>query len=184
MKLTRNKSGRERRKNDYYPTPYGLAHAALNELICPTLALDAGCGKGVWIEALQNIGKSIGKTVKAIGVDLEPQHPAGIQDDFLKYNPPTRFDMVMGNPPYNQMEPFVRHALEDDMLVPGGSVFFLCRLEFLASRTRCYGLFQDHPLHRVYVLARRPRSSPLMGTGQQMHRTMPCSYGRRLPHPL
>lgn len=162
MHTTRNKSDRPRRKNDFYPTPYGLAYDSLVALLStcwpsmPSHVLDAGCGKGVWMDAMWEVSQLASTPVNITGVDLEPHHQDTEQVDFLEYTSPVRYGLIMGNPPYNQMELFVRHSLESDLLTPNGMVFFLCRLEFLASKSRMYGLFKDHPLHRVYILSRRP----------------------------
>lgn len=165
MKLTRNKSERPRRENDFYPTPYGLAHEALlcfqrdEHSMHNWHILDAGCGKGIWMDAANEVGSGFGGVY---GIDLEPD-PSLLyarKGDFLAHNAATMglplFDLVMGNPPYSLMEEFVRHSLQDSLLLDHGYVFFMCRLEFLASKTRCYGLYAEHPLKRVYVLSRRP----------------------------
>lgn len=165
MKLTRNKSERPRRENDFYPTPYGLALAAMqrfrqDEGPMPFWSiLDAGCGKGIWMDAVNEV---IDNSEGVWGIDLEPDPglPYARKGDFLAHNATTMnlplFDLVMGNPPYALMEEFVRHSLQDSLLTDTGYVFFMCRLEFLASKTRCYGLYTEHPLKRVYVLSRRP----------------------------
>lgn len=163
MKLIRNRSERPRREHDFYPTPYGLAHAALTRLasdkelgIQYPNVLDAGCGYGVWMDAT----KDIFPHALVHGIDIEPHVVGAYRGDFLAHNAATLgqglFDMIIGNPPYSDMEAFVRHSLEDSLLATGGLVLFLCRLEFLASKTRCYGLYTEHPPLQVWVSSRRP----------------------------
>lgn len=65
-----------------------------------------------------------------------------------------RPDLIIGNPPYNQAEAFVRRSLE--WLPFGGQVLFLLRLAFLEGQRRRDGLFKENPVHLVHVCSRRP----------------------------
>lgn len=168
MKLTRLKSERPRRAHDFYPTPYGLAKSALMRLADdepmwgePYEVLDVGCGDGIWTRAAKEVFYPH-KKIATYGIDIEPKHTDDwtIKGDFLKCDNLTfngnYFSLLYGNPPYSFMEEFIRHALDEELLFRGGYVFFLGRLEFLASQKRAKGLFLDYPPKRIYVLSRRP----------------------------
>lgn len=61
-------------------------------------------------------------------------------------------DLIISNPPYSLAEGFARRALE--LVRPGGTVAFLLRLGWLASRSRV-GFHRDHSCD-VFVLPKRP----------------------------
>ena len=164
MKLSRLKSERPRREHDFYPTPYGLAKEALRRFSVDESmpeewfsVLDAGCGEGIWMRASEEVFTNTHLSV--YGVDLEPKCRAttadflGAPSSYLDYE---YVHLVFGNPPYSLMEEFITHSLKSSILYPGGYVFFLGRLEFLASKKRGLGLFKEYPPKRVYVLSRRP----------------------------
>lgn len=168
MKLTRLKSERPRRKHDFYPTPYGLAKTALIQLMLDTSSvcgdddiLDAGAGQGVWgkalIELIEKSSSVQQNSLTGIDIQVYPKpdcYHAWYTQDFLSFDPPHKYDLVMGNPPYSFMEEFIHKSLE--MLNSGGYVFFMGRLEFLASQTRYKSLWTVTPPRKMYVLSRRP----------------------------
>lgn len=67
---------------------------------------------------------------------------------------PGSFDLIVGNPPYEYAEEFVRMALRH--LAPHGSIVFLFRLAFLESQDRGAGLWREYPPYRVSVCSKRP----------------------------
>jgi hypothetical protein len=162
----RTKSERKRSPRDFYQTPVDLAVSALSALhedentpiSYNSRWLDAGCGAGVWGRALDNAVRYIH------GIDIQPcmtdvtrtYYSSVVTGDFLEYDRYgfNAFDMVFGNPPYSLAEEFVRHSYK--LIGLNGYVFFLLRLSFLEGIKRCHGLYQDIPLKRVYVCARRP----------------------------
>lgn len=166
MKLTRQKSERPRRKHDFYPTPYGLATEAMirfrqDEPIFGSYrgrikVLDAGAANGLWGDALSDVSPEM---FYYYGIDIEPKGDTIHKGNFLHTSSVMLghvFDLIYGNPPYSLMEEFVRYSLTSDLLKFDGRVFFMGRLEFLASQRRYAGLFKEFPLKRVYVLSRRP----------------------------
>ena len=74
--------------------------------------------------------------------------------DFLEHS--TRYDLIVGNPPYRHVERHLRRALE---LAP--NVGYLLRLSVLESRSR-QAFWEKYPPLRVDVLPSRPR---FVGTG-------------------
>jgi hypothetical protein len=152
---------KERPKYDFYPTPHGLVRAALN-LIHPwgigKVILDPGAGKGNWGIVLREFTDE----ARLIGVDLDfeekpVEYDEWYFDDFMNI-PLWYVDTVIGNPPYNQAEMFVRKGLE--MLKPDGYQIFLLRLAFLASQKRGKGLWKEYPPLKVWTCSRRPSFIP------------------------
>lgn len=74
--------------------------------------------------------------------------------DFRAFDPPSRYDLVVGNPPYKYAEEFVRAGLE--ALESDGTMIYLLRLAFLEGQARARGLWKTHRPDKVYVLGRRP----------------------------
>jgi SAM-dependent methyltransferase len=152
----------ERRKNDFYPTPFAHARRALDlwpRNFEPKKILDPGSGDGVWGRAAWDKWPN-GKTVTGYEIRQEAVWPKGygawFHRDFLTTNLThlhNYFDLVMGNPPYRYAEEFVRKSIE--LLKPKGHLIFMLRLAFLESQKRLE-LWDDHPLKEVAVCANRP----------------------------
>jgi hypothetical protein len=64
------------------------------------------------------------------------------------------YDLIIGNPPYEYAEEFVRQSLR--YLAPTGRIVFLLRLAFLESQERGVGLWREHPPYRVLTCSKRP----------------------------
>lgn len=105
-------------------------------------------------------------------VDIAAPDPgmasAFFQTDFLKFTVPSngRYELVIGNPPFNDAEAHVRHAMS--LAYPGGHVAFLLRLALLESAARI-PFWEEFPARRVYVLSQRPSFT---GNGK----TDSCAY--------
>lgn len=153
----------ERHENDLYVTELNLVAAALSNFGQPAKnVLDVGAGDGRW-----GIGASwlfSGSVSNVDLVDITPQErvfqaPAGVNvnyhvGDFLTWQAPRKYELIVSNPPYFIAEEIVRKSWE--MLEPGGVMMYLLRLSFLAGIGRFEGLFRDIPLYKVGVCARRP----------------------------
>lgn len=150
--------------NDHYPTPPKLCKAALLTLpghlaLKPIRVLDPGAGSGAWGQAAREImhaDTNIG------GIDIRDiDIPGGYtywkpRTDFLELpdaDPFYRPDLIIGNPPYQKAEEFVRKSL--GMLKLGGHCLFLLRLAFLESKKR-QDLYKNLPPQKVTVLVERP----------------------------
>lgn len=162
----RMKSDRKRSERDFYPTPVNLCSAAVDRLLqdegafIPVGArvIDPGCGTGNWGRALYN------KDVHISGIDIADcrDHPniqryyhTCMMADYTNWDANgAKFDIAVGNPPFNQAEQFVRKSME--IITDHGYIYFFLRLAFLEGRNRQIGLFKDFPPKRVYVLTRRP----------------------------
>jgi hypothetical protein len=66
----------------------------------------------------------------------------------------TRYDLIIGNPPFGLAEEFVRYSLS--LLDKNGWLVFLLRLAFLEGQDRGRGLWSEFPLHTCGVYSPRP----------------------------
>lgn len=159
----KQKSERTRVEFDLYPTPQGLCNAALS--LIPTdfeyfWVLDPGAGGGEWAKAAYERKRNR----NYIGVELRDAPAPWWFDvwlpktDFLTWDGAAwgnyRYDLVVGNPPYEHAEAFIRKSLS--LTRPGGYVLFLLRLAFLESQSRGAGLWRECPPKRVAVCSKRP----------------------------
>lgn len=160
-----------REENDYYPTPYPLALAALRlikDQAQPGHSLDvvdAGCGQGIWGRAWRAV---YGWEDYLMGAELVQRPiPANVYNEIL-WQDFTRFDrhadIFIGNPPFSLADEFVDRALE--MVRPGGVVLYLLGLGFLAGSARYERLWRWHPPQSVFVVPNRP-SFVGAGTGKR-----------------
>lgn len=164
----------KRRDFDFYPTPLYVAQDALSFLpsaFTPQCILDPGAGTGVWGKAARQVWKDT--TITGIEIRPEATRPTAynfwIAQDFLLTLPDTVFDLVIGNPPYNRAEQFIRHALA--MLESGGYMIMMLRLAFLESKTRVRSLYRYHPPQTVVVRANR-----VSFTGDGQSNATPYAY--------
>lgn len=159
--------GSEREELDGYFTPLPCARAicgALTELLPDRpYVLEPSVGRGSFAVAAREIlkpslvvGVDLARRPELDAVQLDEFH----QQNFLDYEPSEFFDLVVGNPPFNEAEAHVRHALT--MVTPwsgprgAGVLAFLLRLNFLEGVERVSGFWKEHPPKLIYVLNRRP----------------------------
>lgn len=148
----------KRKDFDFYPTPVTVCDDALQFLpegLKPQCILDPGAGAGAWgIAARKRYPSAL-----ITGVELRPETPRPsaynfwIHEDFLLTDVQVAFDLVIGNPPYNRAEQFVKHSMA--MLETDGYLIMLLRLNFLESQSRGRGLFRKFPPKTVVVRAGR-----------------------------
>lgn len=149
---------RERQENDFYPTPYECVRESLKQLsLVPTDVLDPGAGSGVWgIEARKMWPHAY---ISGIEIDRTFAKPEAYDHWYVgDYLDPDisghSYDLIIGNPPYNKAEKFIRKSMS--LLKPNGQVFFLLRLAFLEGQKRTATLWKELWLKHTYVLGRRP----------------------------
>jgi len=148
----------KRRDFDFYPTPVAVCDDALSFLptdFKPQCILDPGAGAGAWgIAARRRYAQAL---ITGIEVRSETPRPAAynfwVHSDFLLTDAQPCFDLVIGNPPYNRAEQFVKHSLA--MLEDGGYIIQLLRLNFLEGQARSRGIHKRHPPQKVVVCAGR-----------------------------
>ena len=147
----------ERIPLDAYYTPDAVARACV-----ATLGRDASArcwephaGGGAFVRALCEAGALV--TASDINPDApglaDPSAVASFVGDFLTYAPvgDNAPDWIVGNPPFNDAEAHIRHALAHATV----GVAFLLRLAFLETQIR-YPFWTAHPPAEVYVFSRRP----------------------------
>ena len=154
---------------DQFFTPPALADALVHKLVTDNwwrsgIVLEPSCGHGAFVEAaLMNLQP---QGVVALDVDpaccelVERKTIASVVcQDFLTMKIGENggpFDLVLGNPPFNQAEKHVRAAL--DQRASFGIVAFLLRLAFLESKER-KAFWKENPASKIYVLSQRPSFS-------------------------
>jgi hypothetical protein len=150
---------RERHQFDFYPTDEDHVKAAFELLptsFVPETVLDPGMGMGVF-------GKETKRRWQdsfTVGVELNNDMPLhnwydwNIRGDFLNIPFDAPFDLVIGNPPYNEAEAFVRRSLAH--LRPDGWLVFLLRLSFAESVGRFLMFTHELPPFSVVVCSDRP----------------------------
>lgn len=162
--ITTTKTLRPRHWADFYPTPRPFADETVR-VIAPLIQqanpfmLDPGAGDGIFGDAF----KAVYPGSVVCGTDLRPLSRPRSYDywytggyDFSK-RPRRReplFDVVIGNPPYNKAEEFVRLGLS--LLTPGGVLAYLLRLAFLEGQDRGADLYECYPPRKVWVCSERP----------------------------
>lgn len=148
----------KRHELDHYDTPQDVADALVRAIpagvfgINPS-ALDIGAGSGVWGRALRKLYPRVGVD----GVDIRalpcpPEYRTWYTADVLSRHIDGKYDVVMGNPPFNIAEKCVERAMQ----LATGYVVFLLPLSFLTSEGRNEGLFQLYPVWKFYALPRIP----------------------------
>lgn len=149
---------------DHFPTPPALADAACLKLAKRFLhnphsmdVLDAGCGSGVWGQAVRPKLENPFIT----GIDIRPvplpdSYNRIVQGDFLNFelSAPAHYNLIVGNPPFNQIEDFIIHGWS--LLVDNGVMMFLGRIGLLAGQGRGKGLWLNYPPMHVAVCSARP----------------------------
>jgi hypothetical protein len=150
--------------------------AVLEPLPINAHILEPHVGGGAFLRALEKRGCN-----KLTACDIDPvaireltgkTKASVICCDFLMYQPPAGYSMIVGNCPYSRdnvegkrskksgkiiqepiAEEHVRHALS--LLAPAGRLAFLLRIGFLASAERL-PFWKRYPAKELHILAQRP----------------------------
>ena len=118
--------------------------------------LEPGAGSGNIIKTLQKYGD-----FSIDAVEIRPEEAQHLQDlgvnviidDFLSMDLGKKYDLIIGNPPFNQAIEFVEKCL--GLLKPGGRLIFLLRTAFMESDQRFeFWQQEDHRLAGLYTLMR------------------------------
>ncbi len=146
------KEGRRALDRYYTPDPVALHLAQLVPAAPTWRVADLQVGGGAWIRAVRELGHTGPVTVADVDPEARGLDLAYGKDDLrvVSDRADVVADLVIGNPPYNQAEACVRHALE---VAP--RVAFLLRLSFLGSAGRV-ALFRERPPVAVYMVSPRP----------------------------
>lgn len=143
MSATRRTKAAKAESTDLYPTPPALALAAVRALvsdgwISPThepLILEPSVGTGAWARALLSEGFApdtidVGDIDREL-VDRSPTTGNRFVGDFLSLQVQKRYDVIVGNPPYNDATRHVAKSL--GLLAHGGVCALLLRDGWMAA---------------------------------------------------
>ena len=116
--------------------------------------LDPGAGPGVW----GTVARQIWPESMIHGIDIQEQEKPHHYDryDVGRFPgdwPFSGYDLVVGNPPYNQANVFVEESMK--RLRNGGFLMFLMRLQYCTGTRRRDGLYDRFPLFLYAVYSRR-----------------------------
>jgi hypothetical protein len=133
------------RGRDLYETPECALEALLAVESLPRVVWEPAAGRGAIVRVLQGHGHIV------IASDIfDYGFPLDFGADFLEItSPPADVVAIVTNPPYQQAEAFVAHALE---LCP--RVIMLLRLAFYESERRT-DILEERGLARVHVFRKR-----------------------------
>lgn len=133
-----NNSSGNRRKSDFYETPYSLTRLFLEEIKLKDRILEPACGNGAIVKVLKEKGY---KNITAYDKDT----------DFLKET--RRFDTIITNPPFSLAYEFIQKAKEVTDIF-----YFLLPLNYLHGKKRYDDIYLDkeYRLEAVYVFTRYP----------------------------
>ena len=164
----------KRVEKDVYLTPAKEAEQAYefllqavpalnNPNLFPFHILDVGSGGGIW----GKVARSLWHQATITGTEIRDiPKPCGYDHwevgDFLKYDTcHTRYDLVVGNPPYYADSDCVKHAMQ--LLKPGGHLLFLLKLTFITGQKRLETIYQQYGLQAFGVYTHRIRWYSLNG---------------------
>lgn len=156
MKLFDYGSPENRVSHDYYATPehvvpFFLQHANVESA---KNILDIGCGDGVWGKAVRKVNPYANIT----GIDIQAFEKSDaydqwiVEQDYLKWNTPLKFDLVVSNPPFKYWRNIVHKAMNE--LIDGGYLSLFLRLQCLESK-KSADIFAKYPLKAVLVSVSR-----------------------------
>lgn len=148
---------RDRQAYDFYPTNDEHVLEQLSWVtVNPKAILDTGTGLGIYGYYVRKLFPK----AELFGVEYNLAMPLmnwydhTVRADYLDMIPSPLFDLIIGNPPYDQAESFVCQSLK--FLKNDGELIYLLPLNFLASMGR-YTLFvHEYPLEQVIICSDRP----------------------------
>ncbi|WP_315730199.1 hypothetical protein [Bradyrhizobium sp. SZCCHNRI2010] len=143
--MSQRHSGWKRESLDRYETPAWVTAALMPHLPKRLHVWECACGSGNMVRALAAAGHTVNATDVHTGTD------------FLKVGTaPHGVRAVVSNPPFDQAQGFIEHAIE--LMKPvDGSIAMLLRIDYGCAKTRQH-LFGDCPIFaRKIELTRRIR---------------------------
>lgn len=137
----------ERATDDYYATPREVIRA-LRPYLPLSLGnvIDPAAGDNRFCDELGHMA-----TCWWSG-DVTPRSRTVNRADFFEQSLFTGVDTIITNPPFNQIERFILHA----MTFCPQRVIFLARLGLLASQGRYERIWSRYPVRQVVILSARP----------------------------
>ena len=131
---------------DYYPTPDYSFKPLIKYLPKDIPIWEPACGDKRLIKWMKE------ENLEADGADLLDSKPYNFLDDFKIYQ------CIVTNPPFSLAFDFCKHAVN---ICP--EVFFLLRLNFLASKKRKFWFINNTP-SALFILSKRPSFDGSGGT--------------------
>lgn len=97
-----------------------------------------------------------------MGVEIQEEKPRPVEycewwaRDYLAWEPVQRFDLIIGNPPWQRglLENWIRRSFK--WLNFGGQMVLVLPIEFLAGQNRGQRFWKEHPCEKVLICSRRP----------------------------
>lgn len=170
---------KQREKTDFYPTNANFADAHVDYMIAATRneslhrhfffgdnmldvkindVLDVGIGHGVYGKCLDANRKRRFHKYNIHGIEIN--EPPYLQEydhvyhaDFLDFNSDIKFQLVIGNPPYKDVQKFVEKGLS--LLSDNGILSFLLKASYIETVGR-FDFFKKHMPYQMIISARRP----------------------------
>jgi hypothetical protein len=168
----------KRVKLDVYPTPIEYARAALKRtnMFCGITShprvLDPGAGSGIWGQAVREqfpCAEIHGTEIRDVP---KPEHydfwhlgnfeNFSAKDGFFRL--PTKFDLIVGNPPYYVLEAFMDKSLE--LLEDSGVLSFLLPTSFSESKKRYLKYFSKTDYRKPVLILNSVRRISFTGNGK------------------
>ena len=153
------KNNKEREEKDYYATPIDEVYNILNELnfdFSNQSILEPCVGGGHMAQGIEKYLNAKNQIpLKLIGTDIQNrnfnsqnwENNYGEKFDFLGDNYPIdKSDIVIMNPPYSTLEPFLIRALE----IAEDKLIVLCRMQVLEGESRYKNIFIGNPPSDIY----------------------------------
>jgi hypothetical protein len=151
------KNNKEREEKDYYATPTPEVLNILNTLgynFSNQTILEPCVGGGHMAEGInQYIENNNQFLVRRLGTDVQnrgfddPYWNLGYGFDFLADDYPyDKVDVIIMNPPYSILEPFLIRALE----IAQDKLIVLCRMQVLEGEGRYTKIFANNPPTDIY----------------------------------
>lgn len=153
-----------RKENDAYYTQREVAQLCVDATVAlmggsagevTPYVLEPSFGTGAFVEGVQ---QSLPKAhMHVVDIDKNLTTPFDVEKhttgDFLEYNI-KGYDLIIGNPPYKNVEAHITKALE--LLNDKGCLSFLLRMSILGSKKRMGGLWKNCYPNHVIPLVPRP----------------------------
>ena len=153
-----DKNHKEREKDDYYATPPAEVFNILDTMgiLCgkDSVILEPCCGGGHMITGIQQyLNQNNQIPSKLLATDYKDRDFRSnkwnitYDLDFLSDDYPIeKVDVIVMNPPYSTIEPFLIRALE----IAQDKLIVLCRTQVLEGAGRYDNIFKDNPPTEVY----------------------------------
>jgi hypothetical protein len=140
-----NRSAKDRRKLDFYPTPPDVTHALMKFLKLPQSDVwECACGEGHMARVIEEYGHKI------IATDIRFTGYGDGGRDFLQENK-LLAPIIITNPPFQESEAFIRHAI----MLGADIIGMLLKSQYWHAAKRAK-LFTEHPPTWVLPLTWRP----------------------------